>query len=221
MEVTLAPYFLSKYEMTQGQWLRIDGRTDPSQYGPGDRWTREDWALHPVERVRLDGVSRGTRCFVSGWSLPTEAQWEYGARGGTSTPWWTGSDVSHVARAGNVADQAYQRNYSANSIAHKWDDGFAAHAPVGSFLPNPFGLHDTIGNVWEWCFDLYVENPLAAREGDGLRAGEDPEAPGIRSDRGASYLSPAHLGRSANRNALTPEFRDMNLGVRPARSLDR
>src|SRR5262249_83188 len=106
-EVTLAPFFLSKYEMTQGQWERMVGR-NPSYFGPshysticnreGKGWT----SLHPVEQVSW------TECAALlkrlGLLLPTEAQWEYGCRAGTSTVYWSGDAKETLADAANVAD---------------------------------------------------------------------------------------------------------------------
>jgi formylglycine-generating enzyme required for sulfatase activity len=217
MEVTLAPFFLSKYELTQGQWQRMMNTT-PSQWGADHSFGGEDWAEHPVERVDWHQCSEALR--QRGLVLPTEAQWEYGARGGTDTPWWSGSDEGTLEGAGNLADQSRNRGFAQKVEVHDWDDGFVAHAPVGSFVANPYGLFDTMGNVWEWCEDPFVEDPPAAREGDGLRADEVQEATRVRIYRGGSFNDTSILARSADRGPRTPEYRNDNLGVRPARVID-
>jgi hypothetical protein len=170
LNVLLSPFFLSKYELTQGQWLRVMQET-PSNFGANHRLTRRDWAAHPVEQVDWHHCRQALARL--GLALPTEAQWEYGARGGTDTPWWTGKEADGLAVAGNLSDLSYEAVFE-NTVKLQvldWDDGYTAHAPVGSFLANPFGLHDTVGNVDEWCQDAYVAETLAGREGDPSRGG--------------------------------------------------
>src|SRR5262249_25075170 len=107
-EVSLDAYFLSKYEMTQDQWLRLAGK-NPSLYSPGDGINGKlVTLLHPVENVSwIDCTIVLSRLALE---LPTEAQWEYGARAGTSTPWWTGSEKTSLRGAGNLAD-AYSKRH--------------------------------------------------------------------------------------------------------------
>ena len=102
-------------------------------------------------------------------------------------------------------------------ICEDWPDDWIAHAPVGSMAPNDFGIHDVIGNVWEWCRDGYVSyaNPVSA--GDGERDAPDAE---FRVFRGGGYHAPASLSRSATRYSFETHVRDVNLGVRPSRSLE-
>src|SRR5206468_3204137 len=99
--VTLAPFFLSKYEMTQGQWQRIVGR-NPSMYLPGSRYGDKTvtW-LDPVEQVSWNDCNKWIGRL--GLLLPTEAQWEYGNRAGTTTPMWCGSKKESLASTANVA----------------------------------------------------------------------------------------------------------------------
>jgi len=87
-----------------------------------------------------------------GLSLPSEAQWEYGCRGGTTTVWWTGNEMESLHGAANWMDR--YANEHGNDLAAKWlDDGNSNHSRVGSYLPNGFGLHDVTRNVWEWCLE--------------------------------------------------------------------
>ncbi len=221
-EVTLSPYFLSKYEMTQGQWLRFTGR-NPSQYTRANYdkgWNRAGSGgslLHPVERVSwtecMDVMSR------LGLALPSEAQWENAARGGLDTPYWTGSDLQSLEDAANIAD-AYGKIHGGESL-RVWeldlDDGYTVHAEAGSYRANPFGLHDVIGNVWEWCLDGYDEIFY------GRSQAVDPVAPPAgatsRIFRGGSFFFAASFARSADRFNSTPEFQSHDLGLRPARSI--
>ncbi len=226
-EITLDPFFISRYEMTQGQWLRFTGN-NPSGY-PLD-WTyagkprpdgtfHENTAWNPVEKVSWIECTETLEHLDL--VLPTEAQWEYAARAGTTTVWWTGDDKTTIdtQRAGNLGD-AWTRSQGAPSSwdFEDWDDDWAAHAPVGSFLPNAFGLHDTIGNVWEWTRD-WLGNYAAddVEPGSGYRT---VFGVGARVYRGGSFSVGAAFARSACRYDGAPEYRFGYLGVRPARDID-
>ncbi len=215
--VTLAPFLLSKYPMTQGQWQRAAG-DNPSQNKAGSIIGGRTITLHnPVESVTWDRARE-----VLGHlrlDLPTEAQWEYAARGGTTTPWWTGVEKQSVAGAGNIAD-AYAESLPGQSTWQYQDwmnDDHFVHSPVGIYRANPFGLHDVIGNVYEWCrdgFSFYAD--ADARPGDGLRGRTLLDA---RVARGAGYSSPAAAHRSAARARFAPTMRVYYLGMRPVMAL--
>jgi formylglycine-generating enzyme required for sulfatase activity/tRNA A-37 threonylcarbamoyl transferase component Bud32 len=212
-QVTLDPFFLSKYEMTQGQWLRVTGQV-PSLCSPGTSFGGKVADLrHPVEQVSWDQCELWLGRL--GLMLPTEAQWEYAARGGTTTPRWTGLGTDGLARAANLVDQFCRLNGGHASWKYEpWDDGYTMTAPVGSFSPNPFALHDVLGNVSEWCRDWFGAYDLPPDPGDGLRHPTDHR---IRVDRGGSWNDGATFGRSAFREGNTPDFRRGIVGVRPAR----
>ena len=218
-EVKLAPFFISKYEMTQGQWLRFVGR-NPSTYAPGTTVFegRSIDLTHPVEQVTWHDCASATEHL--GLTLPTESQWEYAARGGTDTPWWTGGEKASLDGAANLADQAAARAGAAWPGIADWpelDDGWAVHAPVNALKPNPFGLHGVHGNVWEWCRDWYSLYGSPVHEGDGER---DAEPHRFKVNRGGGFRHEAAYARSSCRNNTPPEFRIDHLGVRPARSID-
>jgi formylglycine-generating enzyme required for sulfatase activity len=214
-EIELAPYFLSKYEMTQGQWQRITAH-DPSYYQPPNKLAPT--LLHPVEQVSwLDCETLTARL---GLSLPSEAQWEYGARGEMDTPWWTGAEREALRGMVNLADQSAKRAGAPWSDIGDWpdlDDGSAVHAEVGHYAANGFGLCEVTGNVWEWCLDGHDDAP----SGNATRL--DPAAPGEgtpqRYLRGGSYNNAASYARSANRYGLAPVYRGDDLGLRPARRI--
>jgi serine/threonine protein kinase/formylglycine-generating enzyme required for sulfatase activity len=222
-EVDLTAFFLSKCELAQGQWVRLTGR-NPSQYGP-HKWNI-DWLssrkpaslLHPVEQVSwLD-------CMVwlprMGLAIPSEAQWEYGARGGTETPWWTGREKESLAGAANLEDKWAQAHGMLLARQELWlDDGATGQAPVGSYAANAFGLSEVAGNLWEWCLDAY--------EIYGHSPRRDPVSPWAgatsRVYRGGCFLSQgdgAHDARSAYRANNAPSYQGNNVGVRPARAID-
>jgi sulfatase modifying factor 1 len=221
-EVDLSAFFLSKYEMTQGQWARFTGR-NPSRDRPETHvrsWNRDARAgslLHPVEQVSWwDCVEV---CERMGLSLPSEAQWEYGARSGTTSVWWTGDERESLRGAANLADR-YARDNGAGSgwVIEEWlDDGNTSHAPVTVYAPNAFGLHNVHGNVWEWCLDAY-ESGFYGRTSrrDPLN---EPSGSSGRVNRGGSFANAAVGARSAGRLDRTPEVAHANLGLRPARAL--
>jgi formylglycine-generating enzyme required for sulfatase activity/serine/threonine protein kinase len=217
-EITLAPFFLSKYEMTQGQWERCTGK-NPSTYNPGTVANGKYLSrLHPVEEVSWTDAMRILSRL--GLVLPTEAQWEYGARAGTSTPWWTGTEKESLRGAVNLRDgYAQVHGLGVSTSAETWlDDGYTAHAPVGSFRANGFGLHDTAGNLWELCREPFGRYDLPVREGDGERIGTTQTS---RMIRGSSYFAGSVSARSAARFDVTPDYRDFSIGLRPARALTR
>jgi formylglycine-generating enzyme required for sulfatase activity/serine/threonine protein kinase len=217
--VTLEPFFISKYEMTQGQWLRFTGR-NPSQLDPRQEFLGRWITLqHPVEEVSWETCT--TVLGQMGLVLPTEAQWEYAARAGTTTPWYTGAERNALLGHVNIADQAGKRGGATWPDLAEWpelDDGYVVHAPAGSFLPNGFGLHEIHGNVWEWCADLHGKYDLALRPGTGERVGSENRS---RAIRGGGYGNAAPFVRSAYRHYADPVFQQDDVGLRPARALQR
>jgi formylglycine-generating enzyme required for sulfatase activity/serine/threonine protein kinase len=217
-EVTLAPFFLSKYEMTQAQWERCAGR-NPSRWPAGT--DRRLTPLNPVEQVSFDDCA--ALLARLGLVLPTEARWEYACRAGSETPF--ACDEADLGLFANVSDQSYRAVFIEAPDVEPFADGFAYHAPVGSLEPNEFGLHDMHGNVVEWTLDHYGGYALPRRAGDGLNLG--PERPGqlwwspdYRVVRGGGFEFPARDARSSHRVNMNPGFINHALGVRPAREIE-
>ncbi|MBL8723577.1 MAG: SUMF1/EgtB/PvdO family nonheme iron enzyme [Planctomycetes bacterium] len=216
--VRLDPFLIGRYEITQGQWARLAEGDDavrlPSPWGAGTvlagrtiGWT------NPVEAVSWRDADR--LLTQHGMQLPSEAQWEFACRAGTSSPWYCTYEA--LAQHGNLADLS-SRQLSATQW-ETWDDGHAAHAPVGSYAPNSFGLHDMVGNIVEWCRDEYDRYRLQERAGDGLRP---PSLVGKGLvTRGGGYASLAAQATSASRNSYVADKREQSLGARAARAWRR
>lgn len=219
-KVSIEPFFLSKYEMTQGQWLRFTGE-NPSANNPKhhvpfwNRYGEPITLLHPVEGISWNDCARELARLKL--RLPSEAEWEYAARAGTTTPWWTGNDKKSLLDAANLADLFCKSSPGTSYwVYEEWlDDGYVVHAPVGRFKPNPFGLYDIYGNLWEMCQDSYGEYKYAPTDGSPY---EDPSTP-YRVTRGGGWFYRADACRSAARNRGTTDKYSNHTGVRPAASL--
>jgi formylglycine-generating enzyme required for sulfatase activity len=220
-EVHLSPFFISKYEMTQGQWLRLTG-SNPAFWQHGKL---RSVLLHPIEFISW---SQSHDCLDrAGLALPTEAQWEFAARGGTSTPWYTGSDPSSLleARAENLYDEEAFAAGVASSPGKEPlpSDSHAGTAPVGRFSANPFGLHDVLGNVFEYCFDQYThsfyrDSPWLDPVCPWVRGGSKDE---LRVLRGGSWASlHTDTARASARDDAGLHGMNSGRGIRPARALD-
>jgi formylglycine-generating enzyme required for sulfatase activity len=175
-------FYLGETEVTQEQWLRVKGE-NPSYFRA---------AKNPVEQVSWDDCQRF--CASTGLRLPSEAEWEYACRAGT-----TG------AYAGPLDAMAW---YGVNS-------GNRTHA-VASKKVNPWGLFDMHGNVWEWCEDGYGDYPVGAATQTAARAAEV----GARVLRGGGWLDYASVCRAAYRFSIAPGHARYYVGFRVARTPD-
>jgi formylglycine-generating enzyme required for sulfatase activity len=139
------------------------------------------------------------------YRLPTEAEWEYAARAGTTTVYWWGEEVG--SNKANCSD-----------CDNQWDG--RQPAPVGSFEPNAFGLYDTAGNVWEWTCSEYREKYYETEEKKcDTKKNSAKNMTASRVERGGSWYSGSRYVRSATRNKVDHDSRNYFLGFRLARSL--
>jgi formylglycine-generating enzyme required for sulfatase activity len=163
--------------------------------------TQYRWSgLHPVEQISWNDCQKWLPRL--NLQLPTEVQWELACRGGTDTPFPVGSLEDLPAGRYHIA---YPVSTAIDSIRK-----YPFHTPVGIRPANPFGFHDMIGNVREWCRDQLIEAPL------GTSPSEDTL---LRSFRGGCFVSKAVDSRVSNRPSADPTFLHRVLGIRPARRL--
>jgi serine/threonine protein kinase/formylglycine-generating enzyme required for sulfatase activity len=205
--IRLQPSFLAKYEMTQAQWLRVTG-SNPSYLAPArnHEFAQPITLLHPVGMLSFDDAEQVLHRLAL--RMPSVDEWEYGARAGTTTMYWTGDRPETLAGAANVADVSAKRGAAVSADAYApavrawtaFDDGFANTSPIGSLAPNAFGLHDVHGNITEWA------------------RSDAADSPGRLCGGGALY-PPGHA-RSAFQFVQPADYRWTTFGVRPARSVD-
>lgn len=217
-EVVFArPFAIGKYEVTFDEWdaCVADGGCTAV---PDEGWGR---GRRPVLYVNFEMAVGYTRWLSDKtgqpYRLPSEAQWEYAARGGTTTPWFWGEDAKRACEFGNVGDDALRVERPEWPL-HDCNDGYArTTAPVGHFKPNGFGLHDTAGNAWEWVEDCY--NPGyegAPGDGSAWLSGDCVR----RVVRGGGWYNKPETVRSAQRYAGDDPARQNNtLGFRVVRLL--
>ncbi len=186
-----SPFYLSKFEVTQGQWVAVMG-TNPGNFRSPDRPVDEvSWNDVQLFLEKLNKLEKTDR-----YRLPTEAEWEYAARAGSETVYCYGDDPG----AAKLKDYAW---YAENS-------GKQTH-PAGQLKPNAWGFHDMYGNVGEWVQDRYDRNYY------GVSPAIDPQGPQTgkkRVVRGGSWLSPPYSCRSAVRGYYSEDYTDSDFGFR-------
>ena len=199
------PFSIGRYEVTQAQWEAVLGsnpytldRSNPYYNLPGmkERITRPNhpatvsWLDAQEFIERLNATEGHTR-----YRLPTEAEWEYAARAGTTTAYSFGDDIRDLGR-------------------YAWQgEGFASGGrhPVGQKLPNPWGLYDVHGNAWEWVQDFYSDSYYAQSPPT------DPTGPAGGSAhvvRGGSWHVTSDSWRSSFRKPYEPDYRGISIGFR-------
>jgi len=146
---------------------------------------------------------------VDGYRLPTEAEWEYSSRAGTSTMFSFGDDPDRLHQFGNYCDQACQRAWRDSTQV----DGHAFTAPVGSFEPNAWGLYDMHGNLWEWCWDWW-----APFEAPPLVDPQGPLSGSLKAERGGCWEVGPDMCRQAYRHYVEPDQKRSYLGFRIVRT---
>jgi len=223
--VTATGYVTEPEKDGKGGWGYDPKAAGKLFVGPEPRftWRHTGWEqteLHPVVNVTwndsiafVDHLNQhAKRSSPKGqlWRLAREAEWEYACRAGTGAFYYNGNDPEEFYRIGNCVDGTWNEKWP-NKSAISGKSGFLFSAAVSQFQPNAFGLHDMLGNVWEWCSDWYGAydahtSPI-----------EDPAGPASGSSRvlrGGSWLDYAIGCRSAYRYYFGPSNRLYNIGFR-------
>jgi len=207
MEIKKA-YYLQTTEVTLGQWQKIMGK----------KWLRKRKAANdmPVTRVSyydcLKYIARLNRKDNGFYRLPTEAEWEYACRAGTTTPYSWGDEIDcSRAMYGNNTKKDGECTLFFKSMKIR-NNG---PAPVKTFEPNPWGFYDMHGNVWEWCADGY--DSYLSRQGNTVYS---PVKSDSRVRRGGSWYKYGKSLRSANRTYAHPGAKFITTGFRLVREAD-
>jgi formylglycine-generating enzyme required for sulfatase activity len=209
-EVCLKGFEVGRFAVTQGQWRRVMIlNAHPAEYKGDDR---------PVESVNWDEARQFARLMTlfgrSHYQLPSEAEREYATRAGTTTARYWGERAEDGCANENTADLSYKKQYP-EAIVANCDDGYVHTAPVGKLKPNPFSLHDMLGNVAEWVEDCYVKNYSDAPiDGSAVTA----QQCAARVIRGGSWDSSPRDVRAAYRYFYSPGGRLDDIGFRLVRA---
>jgi formylglycine-generating enzyme required for sulfatase activity len=210
------PFAIGTYEVTFDEWDACVAAKACEAVGD-DGWGR---GRRPVIYINFDmaqGYARWlTKKTGKQYRVPSEAEWEYAARGGSTTPWFWGTDPKQACKFGNVGDESIAQEHP-DWPRHDCSDGYAKTSPVGSFKPNGFGVYDTVGNVWEWVEDCFNETYAGApTDGRAWLTGDCVR----RLDRGGGWYNKPEAVRSAFRYAGDdPKRQNNTLGFRVVRSL--
>jgi len=212
----MKPFYLGTYEVTQAEYERVmnHNRSGFSWGGHGkEEVSGLDTSRFPVETVSWEDAMEFCRKLSSipkekeagrVYRLPTEAEWEYACRAGTTTPFHFGSELN-----GREANCSGRFPYG-TILRGRY---LGRPSTVGSYAPNAFGLYDMHGNIWEWCRDWYDEDYYRSSPVD------DPQGSSEAADRvvrGGSWRSPAGFCSATFRDWGEPEYRHYNLGFRVA-----
>ena len=186
-KVCVDSFWIGKYEVTQGQWKKII-KTNPSRWKISDKHPLENASFHDI----LEFIKRLNKASKNKFVLPTEAQWEYAAKGRTKSFKYSGSN-------------------NPDKVAWYWDNSNRKTHKVGTKAPNGLGIYDMSGNVWEWCQDTYDKKAYSKHK---LYNPIIKLSSVLQSVRGGGWFnSPAGL-RITNRIGSAPDVLDSLLGFR-------
>ena len=218
--VELDAFYMDVYEVTVGQYKKFLTETGHSAL-PDEVTKFSPTDSHPV--VGVSWYDAEAYCRWVGKRLPTEAEWEYAARGGLVGKRYPWGGTEPDGRQCNYADKSADATLRQLNKDWTWaemgvDDGYARCAPVGKYSPNGYGLYDISGNVYEWCSDWYGENYYSNS------SSKNPLGPGTgtkRVWRGGGWGFNAAYLRVAYRNCYSPARRYYRIGFRCVSGSDK
>jgi formylglycine-generating enzyme required for sulfatase activity len=216
-EVCVDGFWMGKTVVTNGQFRQFHKDHDSTNYAGhslnGESQPAVFVSWHDANNFTqwLTGQNGGQYNF----RLPTEAEWEYACRAGSDSSRYWGEDSSRACIYENVADYTAEKQFGIKS-PHECDDGYAATAPVGTFQPNAFGLHDMLGNVLEWCSDVYSVDSYVRHDRNNPQ-NTDESMGQSRVIRGGCWHGSASATRCAIRRSGLPDGMDNDLGFRIVR----
>ncbi len=185
-QVTISSFYIGKYEVTQAQWKEIMG-SNPGSF-KGDNLPVENVSWNDVQEfIRKLNAKTGKT-----YRLPTEAEWEFAARGGNQSRHYQ-----------------YSGSNTLGDVAWYYDNSGSKTHAVGSKRPNELGIYDMSGNVWEWCSDWYGDYSSGSQTNP-----KGPNSGSSRMYRGGSWYGSAEFCRVANRGYYDPDFRYCSIGFR-------
>jgi formylglycine-generating enzyme required for sulfatase activity len=201
--VRISAFYMDTSEVTQESFRRLMGRNPSKFQGPDRPVERVSW-YDATQYCNARSLREGLQpCYdretlecdfhADGYRLPTEAEWEYACRSGSTTRWSFGNDAARLGRYAWFKENAAKTTH-----------------PVKQKRPNAWGLYDMHGNVWEWCNDFFGKKYL------GKDPEQDPRGPGSGQERvlrGGSWATSAESCRSASRSSETPRFADACFGT--------
>src|SRR6266852_2134322 len=216
VEVTLTKgFWMGKYEVTQGQWKRVVGKV-PGEFtaAGGAGYDVPVYNINDAEAEgfcrKLTEMTRASGDLPGEWEfrLPTEAQWEYACRAGTTTATSFGDKLS--SKQANFQGKPYNGAEPGPSLHRA--------AKVGSYPANAWGLHDMHGNIFEWCRDWYYEKLPGGVDPDlsSVKGAKNGDGTFSRSRRGSAWTDDGWASRSAFRQRFEPERRYDHIGFRVA-----
>jgi formylglycine-generating enzyme required for sulfatase activity len=216
-EVCLDGFWMAKTEVTNGQYRAFHKQHNSRDF-QGSSLNGDNQPVVYIAWEDADSYAQWLTTQSGGqnkFRLPTEAEWEYACRAGSDTSRYWGDDTSQACEFEDVGDRSVKKLWGWEDV-HACDDGYGATAGVGSFRPNAFGLYDMLGNVWEWCLDVYSvdayvnhdhKNPVYSNQSGGSD----------RVIRGGNWNAPPHSVRCARRGSGLPKAMNDDLGFRLVR----
>jgi sulfatase modifying factor 1 len=222
--VCVRGFWMGKTEVTNRQYRKWNPNHDSQSYeihtlnGDDQPAARVSWedARHFAQWMIAQHQYQYT------FRLPTEAEWEYACRAGTTMSRFWGNDPQQACQYANVGDQTGKQYFGQkwpDWAIHECDDRYAVTAPVGKFRPNAFGLYDILGNVWEWCEDVYIKDIYHKHQQDSPVDNPLPTNGGSeRVIRGGCWSKQPRHVRCASRHSIAPTTRSDSVGFRLVRT---